>query len=150
MTIKSVRILCNSNDIVVSIDTNAAFNGMIYPKGLSKNSSCMAEFKEQISPVLYKLPLKSCSTMSSEMVSWYSVLLFVSVSILPSSIRPTFSSSLVTSLLYVQVNDNRSLTQPPEGEIEETPVVGKCACLFKHDLTFAFFLRPSSQPYVPR
>lgn len=66
-TIKSVRIFCNSNDIVVSIDTSDAFNGMIYPKGLSKNSSCMAEFKEQTSPVLYKLPLKSCSTMSSEM-----------------------------------------------------------------------------------
>ncbi|KAK8743346.1 hypothetical protein OTU49_001386 [Cherax quadricarinatus] len=66
-TIKSVRILCNSNDIVVSIDTSDAFNGMIYPKGLSKNSSCMAEFKEQTSPILYKLPLKSCSTMSSEM-----------------------------------------------------------------------------------
>jgi len=66
-SIKSVRILCNSNDIVVSIDTYEAFNGMIYPKGLSKNSSCMAEFKEQTSPVLYKLPLKSCSTMSSEM-----------------------------------------------------------------------------------
>ncbi|XP_045103357.1 uncharacterized protein LOC123499423 isoform X2 [Portunus trituberculatus] len=67
VSIKSVRILCNSNDIVVSIETNTAFNGMIYPKGLSKNSSCMAEFREQISPVLYKLPLKSCSTMSSEM-----------------------------------------------------------------------------------
>lgn len=67
VTIQNVRIFCNSNDIVVSIDTSAAFNGMIYPKGLSKNSSCMAEFKEQTSPVLYKLPLKSCSTMSSEM-----------------------------------------------------------------------------------
>lgn len=67
VSIKNVRILCNSNDIVVSIETSTAFNGMIYPKGLSKNSSCMAEFKEQISPVLYKLPLKSCSTMSSEM-----------------------------------------------------------------------------------
>ncbi|XP_066946186.1 cuticlin-1 isoform X2 [Macrobrachium rosenbergii] len=66
-TIQNVRIFCNSNDIVVSIDTSDAFNGMIYPKGLSKNSSCMAEFKEQNSPVLYKLPLKSCSTMSSEM-----------------------------------------------------------------------------------
>lgn len=75
VTIKSVRILCNSNDIVVSIETNAAFNGMIYPKGLSKNSSCMAEFREQNSPVLYKLPLKSCSTMSSEMVSEWLVLL---------------------------------------------------------------------------
>ncbi|XP_071543372.1 cuticlin-1-like isoform X2 [Panulirus ornatus] len=67
-TIRNVRILCNSNDIVVSIDTSAPFNGMIYPKGLSKNSSCMSEFREQTSPVLYKLPLKSCSTMSSEMV----------------------------------------------------------------------------------
>ncbi|KAK3854146.1 hypothetical protein Pcinc_039351 [Petrolisthes cinctipes] len=66
-TIKSVRILCNSNDIVVSIDTSDVFNGMIYPKGLSKNSSCMAEFKEQTNPILYKLPLTSCSTMSSEM-----------------------------------------------------------------------------------
>nr|XP_027235079.1 uncharacterized protein LOC113826395 [Penaeus vannamei] len=66
-TIKNVRILCNSNDIVVSIETSENFNGMIYPKGLSKNSSCMVEFRDQISPVLYKLPLKSCSTMSSEM-----------------------------------------------------------------------------------
>lgn len=67
VTIKNVRILCNSNDIVVSIETSTAFNGMIYPKGLSKNSSCMAEFKDELGPVLYKLPLKSCSTMSSEM-----------------------------------------------------------------------------------
>ena len=69
-TIKDVRIFCNSNDIVVSIEASAKFNGMIYPKGLSKNSSCMAEFKSQINPVLYKLPLKSCNTMSTELVSW--------------------------------------------------------------------------------
>ncbi|XP_076053559.1 cuticlin-3-like isoform X2 [Oratosquilla oratoria] len=66
-TIKSVRIFCNSNDIVVSIDTVTDFNGMIYPKGLSKNSSCMTEFVEQTTPVLYKLPLKSCNTMSTEL-----------------------------------------------------------------------------------
>lgn len=66
-TIKDVRIFCNSNDIVVSIDTSIKFNGMIYPKGLSKNSSCMADFKEQINPVLYKLPLKACNTMSTEL-----------------------------------------------------------------------------------
>jgi len=65
-TITNVRIFCNSNDIVVSIDADTVFNGMIYPKGLSKNSSCMTEFKEQNSPVLYKLPLKSCNTMSTE------------------------------------------------------------------------------------
>lgn len=66
-TIKDVRIFCNSNDIVVSIEASAKFNGMIYPKGLSKNSSCMAEFRDQINPVLYKLPLKSCNTMSTEL-----------------------------------------------------------------------------------
>uniref|UniRef100_A0A6A7G1J3 Cuticlin-1 n=1 Tax=Hirondellea gigas TaxID=1518452 RepID=A0A6A7G1J3_9CRUS len=67
VTIKDVRIFCNSNDIVVSIESSSKFNGMIYPKGLSKNSSCMAEFKDQINPVLYKLPLKSCNTMSTEL-----------------------------------------------------------------------------------
>ncbi|KAF2364902.1 Zona pellucida domain [Trinorchestia longiramus] len=67
VSIKDVRIFCNSNDIVVSIEASAKFNGMIYPKGLSKNSSCMAEFKDQINPVLYKLPLKSCNTMSTEL-----------------------------------------------------------------------------------
>lgn len=66
-SVKDVRIFCNSNDIVISIDASTAFNGMIYPKGLSKNSSCMSEYKEQNSPILYKLPLKSCNTMSTEL-----------------------------------------------------------------------------------
>lgn len=63
-----VRIDCSSSDIVVAIDTRSgAFNGMIYPKGLSKNSSCMAEFLHQRSPVSYRLPLRSCNTMSTEL-----------------------------------------------------------------------------------
>merc|ERR1719341_2340764 len=62
-----VQILCNNNDIVLSIDASSAFSGMIYPKGLSKNSSCLADFTNQINPVLYKLPLKSCNTMSTEL-----------------------------------------------------------------------------------
>jgi len=66
-TVKDVRIFCNSNDIVLALDASTKFNGMIYPKGLSKNSSCMAEFRDQINPVLYKLPLKSCNTMSTEL-----------------------------------------------------------------------------------
>lgn len=71
---QDVRIECNSNDIGVSITTKSGdFNGMIYPKGLSKNSSCMTEFYHQQSPVFYKLPLRSCNTMSTELVSHYSL-----------------------------------------------------------------------------
>ncbi|XP_037092073.1 uncharacterized protein LOC119112136 isoform X2 [Pollicipes pollicipes] len=39
---------------------------MIYPKGLSKNSSCMTEYTSKAAPVQYKLPLRSCNTMSIE------------------------------------------------------------------------------------
>lgn len=42
------------------------FSGMIYPKDLSKNSSCLAEFHEHPGVIKYKLPLRSCSTMPQE------------------------------------------------------------------------------------
>nr|XP_018916723.1 PREDICTED: cuticlin-1 [Bemisia tabaci] len=63
-----VRVDCSGNEISVAIDTaSPLFNGMIYPKGLSKNSSCMAEFYDNQSPVVYKLPLRSCNTMSTQL-----------------------------------------------------------------------------------
>lgn len=63
-----IKIECNSNEIAVAINTKSgAFNGMIYPKGLSKNSSCLGEFVQERSPVRYRLPLRSCNTMSSEL-----------------------------------------------------------------------------------
>lgn len=46
---------------------SANFNGMIYPKGLSKNSTCMVEYT-QVSNVTYTLPLRSCNTMSASVV----------------------------------------------------------------------------------
>ncbi|XP_037067907.1 cuticlin-1-like isoform X2 [Pollicipes pollicipes] len=61
--VQDIRIECNSNDIVVSIFTITDFNGMVYPKGLSKNSTCMSEFIRQESPVQYKLSLRNCNTM---------------------------------------------------------------------------------------
>ncbi|KDR07206.1 Cuticlin-1, partial [Zootermopsis nevadensis] len=65
---QDVRIDCNSNEIWVAVKTQSgAFNGMIYPKGLSKNSSCMSEFVHQRSPVRYRLPLRSCNTMSTDL-----------------------------------------------------------------------------------
>lgn len=63
------RLDCNSQEIRVAIDTrsgNAPFNGMIYPKGLSKNSSCLTEFTMQRGTLHYRLPLRSCNTMSTE------------------------------------------------------------------------------------
>lgn len=70
---QDVRIDCNSNEIWVAVKTQSgAFNGMIYPKGLSKNSSCMSEFVHQRSPVRYRLPLRSCNTMSTDLVSFLS------------------------------------------------------------------------------
>nr|CAD7568471.1 unnamed protein product [Timema californicum] len=67
---QDVRIECNSHEIGVAINTKSgAFNGMIYPKGLSKNSSCMSEFVHQRSPVRYRLPLRSCNTMSTELLA---------------------------------------------------------------------------------
>lgn len=65
---QDVRIDCNSNDIWVAVKTlSGIFSGMIYPKGLSKNSSCMSEFIHQRSPVRYRLPLRSCNTMSTDL-----------------------------------------------------------------------------------
>uniref|UniRef100_A0A1B6CA67 ZP domain-containing protein n=1 Tax=Clastoptera arizonana TaxID=38151 RepID=A0A1B6CA67_9HEMI len=63
-----LKIECNNNDINIEIITKSGtFNGMIYPKGLSKNSTCLTEYFHQITPINYKLPLRSCNTMNTEM-----------------------------------------------------------------------------------
>ncbi|KFM65219.1 Cuticlin-1, partial [Stegodyphus mimosarum] len=64
--LSDVDIECNSNNILVTISTPEDFNGMIYPKGLSKNSSCLAEYEHAGSKITYKLPLRSCNTMSHD------------------------------------------------------------------------------------
>lgn len=67
---EGIVIECNSNEIIVAIDIKSGiFNGMIYPEGLSKNSSCMTEFYHQISPLYYRLPLRSCNTMSTVLIN---------------------------------------------------------------------------------
>ncbi|CAH1108524.1 unnamed protein product [Psylliodes chrysocephalus] len=63
-----VRVQCNNDEIVVSIATSSGkFNGMIYPRGLSKNSTCLGEWIQKKAPVEYTLPLRGCNTMSTEM-----------------------------------------------------------------------------------
>lgn len=57
---------------MVNVDTvRNVFNGMIYPMGLSKNSTCMAEFSQTTGPVHYRLPLRSCNTMSTQLVCYF-------------------------------------------------------------------------------
>jgi len=62
-----VGVLCNSEDITLSLRVSSDyFNGMIYPKGLSKNSTCMTEYIQQEGLITYSLPLRSCNTMSTD------------------------------------------------------------------------------------
>ena len=43
--VKDIRVSCNTENITVDFQTTEdRFNGLIYPKGLSKNSTCMAEY----------------------------------------------------------------------------------------------------------
>lgn len=83
---QDVTIECNSDSISVTLsvaaltgggsgiaNSSAMFNGMIYPKGLSKNSSCMVEYdasSARANPnpgfITYSLPLRACNTMSAE------------------------------------------------------------------------------------
>ncbi|UYV71210.1 hypothetical protein LAZ67_8002193 [Cordylochernes scorpioides] len=39
---------------------------MVYPQGLAKNSTCMAEYDHLGSGIVYTLPLRSCNTMSHD------------------------------------------------------------------------------------
>ena len=46
--VEDVGVLCNSEDITLTLRVSSdTFNGMIYPKGLSKNSTCMTEYIQQ-------------------------------------------------------------------------------------------------------
>ncbi|XP_054713772.1 cuticlin-1-like [Uloborus diversus] len=65
--VSGVAIACHSHSIMVNISTNSHFNGMIYPKGLSKNSTCMQEYNDQGPFITYTLPLRSCNTMSTDL-----------------------------------------------------------------------------------
>jgi len=45
--VKDVLLYCNTEDIRIVLSTfGNSFDGLIYPKGLSKNSSCMSEYKQ--------------------------------------------------------------------------------------------------------
>jgi len=69
-TVSNVRVKCNSEDITITVTTvGDQFNGMIYPKGLSKNSTCMTPYIQANSTVDYILPLRSCNTMNTDVAN---------------------------------------------------------------------------------
>ncbi|OAD54311.1 Cuticlin-1 [Eufriesea mexicana] len=65
----TVQIECASESIIVHISTEGKtdFHGLVYPRGLSKNSSCLQEYRSQPTPITYNLPLRSCNTMPTEL-----------------------------------------------------------------------------------
>ncbi len=64
-----VRVVCKQDEIALQVTTSLpVFNGMIYPKGLAKNSTCMTEYMQHSGIIEYTLPLHSCNTMSTETV----------------------------------------------------------------------------------
>lgn len=75
-SVTNVRVKCNSEDITITVTTVGdkfngidRFNGMIYPKGLSKNSTCMTPYIQANSTVDYVLPLRSCNTMNTDVAN---------------------------------------------------------------------------------
>jgi len=63
--VKDIRVSCNTENITVDFQTTELrFNGLIYPKGLSKNSTCMTEYINDRSKITYVIPLQLCNTMS--------------------------------------------------------------------------------------
>ncbi|CAH1403601.1 unnamed protein product [Nezara viridula] len=63
-----VRVNCKSEQMSITVRTNnGMFDGMIYPRGLGRNSSCMSQYSRAVGPLSYELPLSACNTMSSSM-----------------------------------------------------------------------------------
>jgi len=65
--VEDIRVFCNHDDITLRLTVRGfSFNGMIYPKGLSKNSTCMTEYINKQGKIEYVMPLRSCNTMSTD------------------------------------------------------------------------------------
>lgn len=67
----TLQIQCLSGSMLITIKNAPAsydglFSGMVYPKGLAKNSTCLSEYRDHKGLIKYKLPLRSCNTMPQE------------------------------------------------------------------------------------
>lgn len=77
-SLDKVSVQCANDMMLITIEPapspvitkyidHESFSGMVYPRGLTKNSSCLAEFVKQKGALHYKLPLSSCNTMSTDL-----------------------------------------------------------------------------------
>lgn len=67
--ISDVAVACDKDHIRVTFQLTTQFEGLIYPKGLPKNSSCMVQYNTADNQITYAMPLWACNTMSAEVVS---------------------------------------------------------------------------------
>jgi len=62
--VDSFSVECNHQEMVVTLSTMVSFHGMVYPRGLTKQSPCMNEFDVPLGQdFVYNVPLRSCNTM---------------------------------------------------------------------------------------
>jgi hypothetical protein len=60
-----MQVVCHSDSIVLVVNTNAPFNGMLYAKDSANNPECLSEFHASTNMSL-RLPLRACGTLSAE------------------------------------------------------------------------------------
>ena len=67
--VDSFSVECNQQEMVVTLSTMVSFHGMVYPRGLTKQSPCMNEFDVPVGKdFVYRVPLRSCNTMLTDTV----------------------------------------------------------------------------------
>lgn len=60
-----MQVLCLSDAIVLKMNTNSPFNGMLYAKDAPTSGDCFSEFSSARN-MSFRLPLKSCGTLYAE------------------------------------------------------------------------------------
>lgn len=63
--VAELQVVCHSNSIVLKMNTNTPFNGMVYAKDAPNSSNCMSEYNSSTN-MTFRLPLKSCGTLFAE------------------------------------------------------------------------------------
>lgn len=73
--VDTLSVECHQHEMVVMLTTVVPFHGMVYPRGLTKKSPCMAEYDVQLGDQFtYKVPLRSCNTMFTDTVRMWCLL----------------------------------------------------------------------------
>lgn len=63
--VAEMQVVCQSDAIVLLVNTNNPFNGMLYAKDAPGSANCVSEIHSSTN-MTFRLPLKSCGTLSAE------------------------------------------------------------------------------------